>query len=225
MYGGDYIYVNLYFPGECNTVPENGDPLYLSISDGYLQHGEVTITVMTGTARTLRLRIPAWSRESSVTFNGKTFTAEAGFMDLPVPVGSSVIQLKFDNCAVVRDVSGVDPSTLHPWYALRYRSDEQGVTSESQMDGTPRCVVQTGPLMLARSQLIGNTVPEMFNSPSLHGKNSRCTLHPVKMPGVFAGFNAEFTTPDGTVFTTTVCDYASAGNVETDEGKLFSMFF
>ncbi len=225
MCGNGAVYINFYFPGECNTTLKNGDPLSLSISDGYLQNGEVAITASAASSLTLRLRIPAWSRESSVALNGEIFTAGPGFMDLMIPAGRSVIQLKFDHRAVLRDVSGVDPETLHPWYALRYRSDEQGVSSESKMSGTPGTVVQAGPLMLARSQLIGNTVQEIFNTPSLHGKKGQCTLHPVKIPGVFAGFNAEFTAQDGTKFTAKLCDYASAGNVDTDEGDLFSMFF
>ena len=85
--------------------------------------------------------------------------------------------------------------------------------------------LSVGPLVLSRSKLIGNSEEEMFAPSRLAEGKWNVTLIPESMPGTFAGFNAEFQSADGIVFLSKVCDFASAGNINSKDPKLFNMFF
>ena len=85
--------------------------------------------------------------------------------------------------------------------------------------------VSAGPLLLARSKLIGNSEEEMFAPSRLVEGKWTVTLTPAALPGAFAGFDAEFRSGDGESFSTRVCDFASAGNIDSSDPKLFNMFF
>ena len=85
--------------------------------------------------------------------------------------------------------------------------------------------VSVGPLLLARSKLIGNSEEEMFAPSRLAQGKWSVALTPEPMDGTIAGFRAEFRSADGTVFRSKVCDFASAGNIESEDPKLFNMFF
>ena len=63
------IYVNLYIPAVVNI-----DNTKLEISDGYLQTGEVFIKASTKSPKTMKFRIPSWSKKFSV--DGKSYTGE-----------------------------------------------------------------------------------------------------------------------------------------------------
>ncbi len=226
MKKNEQLYLNFWFPMDCRAVLDNGNMVKLKVTDGYLQYGKVAVTVSSEKSVVLQLRIPAWSKLTRIIFNGVEYLPSAGtFFALDLAAGESRFAVEFDRTVQMRDVAGADVAELAPWFNWRYLSDEQGAKSELKITVEPRAVIQVGPILLARSKLIGNTVEEMFNTPSVYGKNFKCELCPAAIDGTFAGFDAVFTAPDEEKFSTKLCDYASAGNVKVDENLFFSMFF
>ena len=220
------LYLNFCFPLDCQAVLDDGNRVQLSVSDGYLQYGKVTVTVSADKAFDMQLRIPDWSRKTAIVLNGREIFPAAGtFAALALPAGESCFTVEFDHTVHLCDVSGADPADLDPWYMRRYLSGEQGVKSELEIITAPATVIRIGPVLLARSRIIGNLIEEMFDTPSIHGRKFKCELTPADIEGVFAGFEAVFTSPDGESFTTRVCDYASSGNVKIEENLFFNMFF
>ena len=220
------VYLNFCFPLQSKIEFADGSNIEVKVSDGYLQYGKVSIEVEAQKASVLQLRIPAWSKTTTVTGAGKSYSPGAGtFWALEIPAGKSSFSVEFDRTVVLKDVSGADIDTLDPWYKRRYLSDEQGKLAPITIAVDPKSVLQIGPVLLARSKVIGNTACEMFETPSVNGKNYKCELTPADIEGVYAGFNAVFTAPDGSSFSTKVCDYASAGNMKLEDRCFFSMFF
>jgi DUF1680 family protein len=74
--------VNLYNAGTVDmTTPSGQNPLKLDIETDYPQSGKVLIRVTPAGSPetfTLKLRIPAWSKNTSVKVNGKKQTVAAG---------------------------------------------------------------------------------------------------------------------------------------------------
>jgi len=93
-----------------------------------------------------------------------------------------------------------------------------------KMISEPRCTLQYGPLLLARSKFIGNSEKEMFDAESIAKGDFRCTLTPAQDGHVRCAFDAEFVGA-GRRFRTRVCDYASAGNQVVADTAFFSIFF
>ncbi|MBQ9780102.1 MAG: glycoside hydrolase family 127 protein [Clostridia bacterium] len=76
--------LNEYNNGTVNATTPAGNPVTLRISGYFADEGHATVTLALNTPETftLRLRVPAWSHEPTVTVNGETQNAEAGYVDL-----------------------------------------------------------------------------------------------------------------------------------------------
>ena len=172
----------------------------------------------------LSLRIPAWSRTALIRYEGKTQDAVSGYTDLKLEAGIHEIDLEFRlNPAVSVFPYPGEPEKLSDWHRRRYFEGKDSENLEL-MKGY-YATLSVGPLLLARSKLIGNSEEEMFAPSRLAEGKWSVTLTPESMPGTFAGFEAKFRSADGTEFSTKVCDFASAGNIDSKDPKLFNMFF
>ena len=100
-----------------------------------------------------------------------------------------------------------------------------GETTEDLFLRQPRATMMYGPLLLARSKMIGNTEEEMFASAPIDAKGDvrvtsvcgDCDLYRLKL-------DLTFTSGDKT-FSTTVCDFGSAGNEKLTDNRYYSMYF
>ena len=167
---------------------------------------------------------PDWSRTALLRYEGKTQEGVSGYTDLQLEAGVHEIELEFRlNPAVSVFPYPGDPEKLSDWHRRRY-FEGKGTEHLEMLKGY-YATVSAGPLLLARSKLIGNREEEMFAPSRLARGEWSATLTPEPMPGTFAGFHAEFRSAEGTVFRSRVCDFASAGNIESEDPKLFNMFF
>ncbi len=68
----DGIYVNLYLPSTLKWTDSSGAQISLSQSGGYPENGQVNFVMRASrpSQSTVRLRIPAWSRNASLKVNG-----------------------------------------------------------------------------------------------------------------------------------------------------------
>ena len=151
-------------------------------------------------------------------------TVAPGYVEIALGPGRHELELAFDfrPRLEVFPYSG-EPEKLPEWHRRRYFNG-QGDLGLHLAEGR-RALLSVGPLKLARSKLIGNTPPEWADASTLADGEWSCRLTPADLAGVFAGFEAEFTSASGASFRTKVCDFASAGNVGSCDPELFSMFF
>ena len=224
MLSAEGAVLNLYIPFSMETVSSAAGKIRINVSGNSLSDGNAHIHVENEKAMTLSLRIPAWSRTAVIRYEGKSREAISGYTDLLLEKGSHEIDLEFQlNPTVSVFPYPGEPEKLSEWHRRRY-FEGKGSENLELMKGY-YATVSAGPLLLARSKLIGNSEKEMFAPSRLAEGKWTVTLKPEPMPGTFAGFDAEFRSADGTVFRSKVCDFASAGNIESEDPKLFNMFF
>ena len=78
------LVLNQYNGGTVTAETPMGNPVTLRVSGYFADEGHATVTLSLPAPETftLRLRIPAWSHEPTVTVNGEIIAAEKGYLDL-----------------------------------------------------------------------------------------------------------------------------------------------
>jgi len=212
------LYVNLYFNGDFDV--SNGKELvnFRVLAKDYPFCDKVVMLVNSQVDRPLKFRAP----ETLADFKVNGVAATNGWVsiafDKKKPNGSWFT-------ATFR------PKTvLHEWKTApgadpRPKLFEQdGVTPESK--GTARtegaCYLKYGPVLLAKSALVGDTPSEIFGFKSVLGRGYSVSLEPVKNERVQRCWKATFT-GGSDVFAVNVCDLQSC---DLDDPKgAFSIWF
>ena len=218
------IAVNMYIPFTMETESPAAGKVKINVAGPYLTEGKVHVRAENEKAMVLSLRIPAWSKTARIQYDGKTLEAVSGYADLELAAGTHEIDLTFQLHPSVHvfPYPG-EPEKLSDWHRRRY-FEGKGSDNLELLKGY-YAIVSAGPLLLARSKLIGSREEEMFAPPRLARGKWSVTLTPEPMQGTFAGFEAKFRSANGDEFSTRVCDFASAGNIDSEDPKLFNMFF
>ena len=219
------LVLNQYVPFEAETVLPSVGRVKVTVSGEYMTEGIAHVKAKCEKAATLSFRVPAWSSRAVVTLNGKRHDVDsAGYDRVELSAGENEVELQFTlNPKVTVFPYQGEPGKLSAWHRRRYLEGPFGDRLEF-MEGR-YAVLTAGPLMLARSKLIGSTEAEMFAPSRLAKGDWNVALHPKALSDAMAGFQATFTSDSGESFQTDVCDFASAGNVEGTDTRLFSMFF
>jgi DUF1680 family protein len=218
------VAVNLYIPFTMESISPAGGKVKVAVNGPYLTEGKIHLHVENEKAMILSLRIPAWSGTARIQYAGKILDASPGYKDMELSSGTHELDLTFQlHPEVTVFPYPGEPEKLSDWHRKRYF--EGNDPEKLELINGYYATVSAGPLLLARTKLIGNSEEEMFASSRLAQGKWTVTLTPEAMPGTFAGFHAEFRSTDGTVFGSKICDFASAGNIAGDDPKLFNMFF
>lgn len=141
MRGGGGPVVNLYIPGTARVKLPGGDEVVITQTTDYPKTGEVTLEVRPSKPARfpIRLRIPEWSRQTSVSVNGRSRDAEPGsylVLDREWRDGDT-ISLSLDmRCRLVKSPEG------SPAAADRFRA------------------LVRGPIVLARDKRLGGDIHE-----------------------------------------------------------------
>ncbi len=224
---GNQLIIALYHP--FNAEIEIGKTkATIEISGDYLRNSAADIKVkFKGNPAPIKLRVPAWSKEGKVTVNGKEYKAESGFFTLPETAEKLEITVQFDNEPHVlgweKQVVRHNPSD---WEYIRLAGPSQydRIIGRILID-KPKFRIRKGAVLLSRSKLIGNTGEEMFDGGFEISADTKVTLtEKATDADTHLCYTATFD-KNGEIYETPVCDYASAGNVETEEKELFSVFF
>ena len=91
----------------------------------------------------------------------------------------------------------------------------------------PAAYVMHGPLVLAKSRVIGNAPAELESEPGINGKGYRARVTPLPGDGLTWGLWRLDLTKDGApTISTKVCDFQSGGDMDCGSGgNLFSIWF
>ena len=213
------------------------DEASIRVRGGYpWADGPVTITVESAKARTMRLRVPAWSKTFRV--NGEMRAHKNGWCDVAVPSGKSTWTLAFDlSPRIVRWTArgeALPPSpkvskssTNIGQYAVHfmewYTPEMRGL---SRTEGAVR--ILRGPLVLAKGRLAGTSRDETLNATTIRDGNwtvsMRRAAEQAENTGVENVWLLALTGPHETVKVVPVSDYASLSNID-DPANWFSLWF
>ena len=212
------ISVGLYINGSVKTKTQSGNALEILTETQYPVCGKIKITVNPDVSEKfeIRVRIPAWSKNSSVRVNGKDVTAVTGFVSIerewqkgdvielsldmsveviyPAPYGEETIMTDVDWANdVVRPVKVVEHPTAKDCIALR-----------------------RGPLMLAQDARLGYSLDLPAN---IEVKNGCVNAIRAKDELSFAHLLAlDVPTVSGEHLT--LIDYSSAGKTFDEVSKM-----
>lgn len=221
MNDDNIVYINLYTNFK-TSIKVNSDNIALTVSGDYLSSGKVKLEFdakLTSPVK-LKLRIPDWATSSRLTVSGQsTDGGSAEWFDVMLTTGHTEMFLKFERELVIR--KHVPPQEQLDWYEMRWVDGEDIMEGNFRIE--PGVTLVYGPLLLARSKYIGNSEAEIFSPAQPCGFS--CDISPVPSDDVACAFEAKFNM-NGEVFTTKVCNYASAANaILADTPRFFSVFF
>lgn len=211
------LYVNFYTPGK-HYVGRDGDTCSLTIWDGYPFADKVTTMIQSGRDRTIKFRAPP----SFDTFTVNGVPATNGWVtvafDKKKPNGGwfTATMTRAPKIRLWKTAKGADP---------RAKLFEQtGTTPE--MKGLARtegaAYLTYGPLLLAKSSLLGTSREEVLATKGVVDGGWSCTLEPLKAEGVNRAWTATFAKGNER-FSVPVCDFASC-DVDDPSGA-FSIWF
>jgi len=212
----DAVAMNLYIPGEISLSAPGGEALTLRTETAYPAAGDVRIILglSAPTRFTFRLRIPVWSKATSLSVNGETVPVTAGYTAINrVWQPGDRVELELDmRTRILRPESyGTDIlNTDYIWH-LHYLTSR---FDREDPDARKHFALQRGPLMLAREERLGLPVDTPVTVEDADGcVDVRPGTAPY--PALVA---LEVPLADGTRMTVT--DYASAGKLWRRESRM-----
>ena len=205
------FHVNLY---QDATVTLDG--VTFTISGNYPVNNVVSVKVSDPSVR-VEFRQPGWCPKMDVSHAGNVYT-------LVVDMAPRVV----DRLETVPELNVKDRKKS--WAFRRYPDSWCGHVDKDLIQGyrtTPAAQVMWGPLVLAKSRLVGNTRNEVNEEFTVNGKGYAAKLTPRESNGLTWGcWDLELTKPGERTVNVKVCDFESGSDVPCGEGgDLFSVWF
>jgi hypothetical protein len=237
MHSENVLVISQYLEQSVRLTTSDGRPVQVEISGTYLQSGHAVVSVTIGDpaaapdpARTTRLllRIPTWSKQTTVRRSGSTAKPPAGaYYASEITDGTTVFDIDFDQTPHLQIFPHM-PVDYGPddFRSRRWTLDTSNPVSwiaDADRVRQRMYTLQVGPLLLARSKRIGHTEAELFRSGSLCTPTTRVQVRPHPLPGVRCGFAVTLET-DGRSIEMLLCDYASAANEILDDPRFFNIY-
>ena len=202
------FHVNLY---QDATVTLDG--VRFEIRGNYPVENKVTVKVSDPAAK-VEFRQPEWCRTLDVQKSADDYR-------LVFDMNTRVIdRLQTDAKQDVKD-------RKQNWAYSRYPQFWCGHVNHDLLDGyrqTPAAYVMHGPLVLAKSRLIGDTADEVFAETGINGKGYAAKVSPLANDGTTWGlWELELTKDGAQTIRTKVCDFETAGDIPRYD--LFSIWF
>ncbi len=225
----------------CVTKSENG--YYVNMfTQSYVKFGDTDIRVganyfdsgWVGIAvrnpekgKKLYIRIPEWSKNTKirVDLGDEVVVPVCGdYYEVNLNQDTTIMKIRFDMTVEVinREWFEMDDNDYH---LHRWRDGIYGLCNKDCMLKNSKVVLRRGPVILARSKKFGAKEEDMFSCETLYGKNIEAIVSP-HLPNNTGTLVTTriFITVDGEKKEYIMCDFASAGNVDSSDPKLFSIY-
>ncbi len=217
MLAQDGVVMNLYIPGTVTTMAPSGQPLTLHTATDYPAEGKIRITLQMERSErfSLKLRVPAWSRQTGLTVCGEAYQAAKGYVTVDrVWHGQDQLLLTLDMRTHVIHAPRNPRDLLMTWrnWALDISTP---VVVEESPDARFHIALQRGPLVLARDARLGEDVDE----PVEIACDSDGYVDAVISSTAAFDNQIELSIPQSGGSTFTVVDYASAGKTWSEDSK------
>ncbi len=215
------IFVNLYLPATINVGGAK-----IEMTDGYLQTGELVAKVTTKSEKTIKFRIPPWSKNTII--DGKKVSGEWAEVEVD---GQKHIQLKFDFTPRIidnnlKEIVGGYQGIHQNNSVTRWITYRKQFPQKEHMVTKPFATLRVGPLLLAKSKKVGSFESEIFSKKTVNKMGATCKLFPQVTDNTIGTWVARITKPNGEEILVRVCDLASAGDsISYDDPLLYSIFF
>lgn len=229
----DEVMVNLYTKAKVTVHPMDGEDVTVEISDGYLQKCAVTLKISANlkarNARTLKLRIPEWSKYTVVITPEKTLALnESGcYYSLPLSNGETEITIKFDNTPrLIEGKYEWDFYPLTPLLTHNYRANVNHPLNLDTLIDKNHATLFIGPVLLARTLDLGATFDDIRAKETVVGGNYTVKAVPIDVDGTACAYELSFSSPDENRkdFTIKMCDFASASDTEEYKEYRYTIF-
>ncbi len=209
--------LNLYENGTIETVSPSGQPVKLTIDTAYPVEGRIAITmdIAAPEAFEIVLRVPNWSKQTSLTVNGEAVNAAPGYVAInrEWTMGDTVV-LELDMRTEVlrpvsnpRDVIFVDIIWTENYVASR--------VVEETPEAKYHVALRRGPLVLARDARLDGTIDEAVDV--WCDEEGYAELTPADTATFDSIVNFRVKQNNGGSFT--VVDYGSAGKTWKEDSK------
>ncbi len=196
------------------------------IGAGYADKGALMITVRGAkVGEKLYLRIPSWSKNTSVIAEDDVYTAVAGeYCVIDIKEENFVIRMNFDMTVEIIDFAyeykALPDTDYHVW---RWVDEFDGRCDKEMMTKCAMSVLRRGPVMLARSKRVGCKEEDMFSNETIFGKEGRrVEANPIRLDNTLCMVRVKLTA-DGETRDLIMCDYASAANRDLEDVKYFNL--
>ena len=210
----DGIFVNMYIPS--SACFDRGG---LTVLDGYVRSCKTDIVYSLKKDTAIYLRVPGWSKKTTVTHGNKTFNAACGeYFKVFVKSGEGKINIEFDSTPKVMDAKNYDRN-LHP--ITPYLKARYDLDMPAECVKTNKATVKVGAVLLAMSTRLGTEWKEMSSDITVDGRFTSCKAEPFEAHDTLAAYNVIFETDTGRKIIP-MCDYVSASNRFISED--FSIF-
>lgn len=216
------VAVNLY-----DNLTASTNTADITVDSTYFTNGKVTVRAgFRSYPMDILLRIPGWCAKAEVNINGTVVQAGPGYFRASGLKRNNTITICF--AIAPRICAFSKPLSAHPegdWKKRRFLN----LTSVSSVPERlwlerPKFTVMYGPLLLAKSKMIGSSEEELHSSAPLSGAEVIDTWQILPSKDVRLKMALSIPDPDG-VRQFTVCDYASAANEKLSDDDFFSIYF
>ena len=231
------VLINLYNALDAE-IETNRGAVRVHIDGEYLSDCRASIEItFEGEIVPVKLRIPSWSAQGSVSVGDANYTVTPGYFTV-VPKGKTVvIRVAFDDTVRVLMLATHPERGDLPWKRNRWISavkkapvSDSGVGEYISADPElfiegRACVLVRGASLLCRTKLIGSTEEEMFGQRHLTDAYRCVACERIYTP---ADVNTELllTFSDGVnELKYHVADYATGTNLMTLDKRMFSIYF
>lgn len=221
--GENGYYVNMF----TQSYVKFGDT-DIRVGANYFDSGWVGIAVRNPEeGKKLYIRIPEWSKNTKirVDLNDEVVVPVCSdYYEVNLNADTTIMKIRFDMTVEVieREWFFMKDNDYH---LHRWRDGLYGLCNKDAMLQNSKIVLRRGPVILARTKKFGAKEEDMFSTETLYGKKIDAIQAPHLPNNTGALVTTRvFITVDGERKEYIMCDFASAGNVDSSDPKLFSIY-
>ena len=200
----------------------------IRVGANYFDSGWVGISIRNPEKNNkLYLRIPEWSKNTKIRVGlGDEIAVPVcgDYYEIELNEDTTIMKIRFDMTVEVINCDW-SPIPDGDYHKQRWSDGIYGLCNSDCMLKCSKIVLRRGPVILARSKKFGAKEEDMFSLDTLYGKK----IESIVAPHIINNNGALVTTRvmiavDGEKKDYVMCDFASAGNVDSNDPKLFSIY-
>ena len=204
------------------------DDTEIRVGANYFDSGWVGISVRNPEKnKKLYIRIPQWSKTTQIRVGiGDEVNVPlcGDYYEVDLNLDTTIMKIRFDMSVQVINCEWqeIEDSDYH---IHRWRDGVYGLCNKESMLSCSKIALRRGPVILARTKKFGAVEDDMFGRETLYGKNIEAIWAPhIQNNSGTLVTTRVFITVDGEKKEYVMCDFASAGNLDSTDPKLFSVY-
>lgn len=199
----------------------------IRVGANYFDSGWVGISVRNPEKdKKLYIRVPEWSKNTKIRVGlGDEVAIPCGeYYEVNLNPDTTIMKIRFDMTVEVINCKWQELPD-NDYHSFRWRDGMYGLCNKDCMLPCSKIVLRRGPVILARSKKFGAKEEDMFSIDTLYGKKIESIVAPhiPNNTGVLVSTRVIITV-DGEKKDYIMCDFASAGNIDSSDPKLFSIY-